>query len=356
MTFEWTLLIDLGVIACALLLATFIRAKVQFFQKYLIPNALTAGFLLLPVLQLRRPRLGLGTGEPRQPGVPPPEHLLHLDEPQGRLDERGREAHLRHGGIDHFPLRHPGRQSASASRPLFIITIKPDLFLNFGFFLALGFGLGPGQSFAIGKAWEPSGFANAGNIGLIFAAMGYIWGCIGGVWLINLGRKRGWVDADTHVAIEAEVHPHRHLRQEREGPGRRAPAHRHRGHRLDVVPPRCSSSACTCVAYLVLKLVTWPLLAYAGSMGKQLSDTLWGISFIFAALIGMLVKKADEGAEDRPPPRRGHLQPDRGRLGGPHARRRGRRPSRSPWYRSTGCPSPWSASSAASSRRSPASG
>ena len=57
----------------------------------------------------------------------------------------------------------------------------PDLFLNFGFFLALGYGLGPGQSFAIGKSWESSGFVNAGNLGLIFAAMGYIWGCIGGI-------------------------------------------------------------------------------------------------------------------------------------------------------------------------------
>jgi hypothetical protein len=39
----------------------------------------------------------------------------------------------------------------------------------------------------------------------------------------------------------------------------------------------------------VLKLVTWPLVSYAGTMGKQLADTLWGISFIFASLVAMLV-------------------------------------------------------------------
>ena len=42
MNFSWTLFIDLGLIAFALLIATVIRAKVPFFQKYLIPNAITA--------------------------------------------------------------------------------------------------------------------------------------------------------------------------------------------------------------------------------------------------------------------------------------------------------------------------
>src|SRR5512136_416136 len=61
MTFEWTLLIDLGIIALGLLLATFLRAKVRFFQKYLIPNALTAGAFLLVFYNFIAPLLGLGT-------------------------------------------------------------------------------------------------------------------------------------------------------------------------------------------------------------------------------------------------------------------------------------------------------
>jgi ESS family glutamate:Na+ symporter len=44
------------------------------------------------------------------------------------------------------------------------------------------------------------------------------------------------------------------------------------------------------LTFLLLKLLTWPL-GLAGAMGKQLADTLWGISFIFAAVIAMLVKK-----------------------------------------------------------------
>ncbi len=47
MNFPWKFFLDLGVISIALLFATLLRARIKFFQKYLIPNALTAGFMLL---------------------------------------------------------------------------------------------------------------------------------------------------------------------------------------------------------------------------------------------------------------------------------------------------------------------
>jgi len=290
MTFEWTLLIDLGIIALALLLATFLRAKVRFFQKYLIPNALTAGFFLLVFYNFVAPLVGLGTENLGALVF----HLLNISFISMSLKEGSvKGAGKRMFGTAVSIVSHYAIQVAIglAITALFIVTIKPDLFLNFGFFLALGYGLGPGQSFAIGKAWEPSGFANAGNIGLIFAAMGYIWGCIGGVWLINLGRKKGWIDPDTHVAIEAKS-----LRTGVFGRNEKGPE----AGRLRTDTEAIDSMSFHLIlvfgvylaAFLVLKLVTWPLAAYAGGMGRQLSDTLWGISFIFAAIIGMFTKKA----------------------------------------------------------------
>jgi len=290
MTFEWTLLIDLGIIALALLLATFLRAKVRFFQKYLIPNALTAGFFLLVFYNFVAPLVGLGTENLGALVF----HLLNISFISMSLKEGSMKgAGKRIFGTAVSIVSHYAIQVAIglAITALFIVTIKPDLFLNFGFFLALGYGLGPGQSFAIGKAWEPSGFANAGNIGLIFAAMGYIWGCIGGVWLINLGRKKGWIDPDTHVAIEAKS-----LRTGVFGRNEKGPE----AGRLRTDTEAIDSMSFHLIlvfgvylaAFLVLKLVTWPLAAYAGGMGRQLSDTLWGISFIFAAIIGMFTKKA----------------------------------------------------------------
>jgi ESS family glutamate:Na+ symporter len=58
MNFSWSLFVDLGLIAVALLVATFIRARVRFFQRFLIPNALTAGFILLPLYNWVLPLLG----------------------------------------------------------------------------------------------------------------------------------------------------------------------------------------------------------------------------------------------------------------------------------------------------------
>ena len=65
MNFSWGLILDLGIISMALLLSTFIRSRVSFFQKYLIPNALTAGFILLllynfvfPIIDLSSDRFG----------------------------------------------------------------------------------------------------------------------------------------------------------------------------------------------------------------------------------------------------------------------------------------------------------
>ncbi len=288
MTYEWTLVVDLGVIGGALALATLIRARVRFFQKYLIPNALTAGFILLLFYNLAAPKLGLGTENLGSLVF----HLLNISFISMSLKEGSMKGAGRRifstavSVVSHYAIQVAIGLGITA---LFIITIKPDLFLNFGFFLALGFGLGPGQSFAIGKAWEPSGFANAGNIGLIFAAIGYVWGCIGGVWLINLGRKRGWVDADTHVAIEAKS-----MRTGVFGRNEKGPVGAHLRTDTEAIDSMSFHLllvfAVYLIAYLVLKLVTWPLLTYMGSMGKQLSDTFWGISFVFAAVIGMFVK------------------------------------------------------------------
>ena len=108
MGISWTLLIDLGVVSCALLLATFLRAKVPFFQKYLIPNALTAGFILLPFYNYLAPAPGPGQGQPREPRVPPPEPLLHRHGAEGRVDEGVGKADLRHGHEHRVALHAAG--------------------------------------------------------------------------------------------------------------------------------------------------------------------------------------------------------------------------------------------------------
>jgi len=61
MNFPWKLWVDIGIISAALLGATYIRVKIRFFQKYLIPNALSAGFILLLFYNFVAPYLHLSS-------------------------------------------------------------------------------------------------------------------------------------------------------------------------------------------------------------------------------------------------------------------------------------------------------
>lgn len=65
------------------------------------------------------------------------------------------------------------------------------LFPTFGFLVPLGFNEGPGQALSIGKVWEGVGFADAATIGLTFAAIGYFFAFFVGVPLVNRGIRSG---------------------------------------------------------------------------------------------------------------------------------------------------------------------
>ena len=151
MNFSWSIFLDLGLICTALLLATFIRSRVRFFQKFLIPNALLAGFILLPIYNFVAPRLGMGSEGLENLVF----HLLNLSFVAMSLRGMG--------------MKGAGRRIFSSSviiiiqytlqvivgfglTLLFIYTFLPKLFPSFGLLMPLGFGLGPGQAFAIGNS------------------------------------------------------------------------------------------------------------------------------------------------------------------------------------------------------------
>jgi ESS family glutamate:Na+ symporter len=293
MTFSWSIFLDFGLISLALLIATLVRAKVPFFQRYLIPNALTAGFLLLPFYNFLAPRIGMNSDGLGNLVF----HLLNLSFIAMSLKEgsmKGSGKRIFATAVTIVSQYTIQVIVGLALTALIIVAAMPKLFLNFGFFLALGYGLGPGQSFAIGKAWESSGFENAGNLGLIFAAMGYIWGCIGGVYLINYGRSRGWLEKKSLAGMSKKE-----LRTGIYGPKESLPV----GALLHTDTEAIDSMSYNLAIILAIYLVTYVLLrgitypvSLAGAMGKQLADTLWGISFIFAAVIALFVKRLMKAA------------------------------------------------------------
>jgi ESS family glutamate:Na+ symporter len=289
--FNWSLFVDLGIISAALLLATFIRAKVTFFQRFLIPNALTAGFILLPLYNFVFPHIGVsseGLGDLAY-------HLLALSFIAVALRRSPEQEEKR--GKRRFSLA-VGILSQYAVQTFFglvltfvlMATIFPNLYEPFGFLLPLGFVLGPGQALAIGRGWSAFGIEGAGSVGLTFAALGFILASFGGVYLINYGLRKGWVTKEQLSTMRTKTVTTGIVPRNVKKP---------EGTRLTTETEAIDSMTFNAaivmvvylVAYLFLKLLNILLPMALGDAGSELAINLWGIHFIFAAIIGLLVKR-----------------------------------------------------------------
>lgn len=289
MDMQWGLMIDLGIIAAGLLLATVIRYRFRFFQRYLIPNALTAGFLILPFYNWVAPALGLDAANLEQLVY----HLLSMSFVAMTL--RSTEAAKSRGDGRIFAtsiatLSQFGIQAVIGLLItfLFMQTLMPDIFPAFGFLLPLGFVQGPGQAFSIGEGWARFGFEGAGSIGLTFAALGFVVSSFGGVFLINYGIRRGWMPEEfmkglDTSAVKSGIFPSR----------RRRPVGAELSTESEAIDSFSYHLAWVfgvyLLSYLLLRGLTW-LLSLAGPLGADLAYNLWGINFIFSAITAILVK------------------------------------------------------------------
>ena len=287
---SWKVFIDLGLLGSALLIATYMRSRFRFFQRFLIPNALTAGFILMFIYNLLRVLMNVETVRLDNLAY----HLLNLSfiAMSMRSPRPGKER--RSGGA--FPLAlgvltHYALQAAVGLglTILLVATIAPQLFPGFGFLLPLGFSSGPGQALSIGKSWEGFGevFGGAGSVGLTFGAIGFLWASFGGVALINIGIRRGWITS-----------PHTEDLLRRDRPGliaRRAKPEA--GSRLTTDSAAIDSLTYHVAMVLATYFIAWAgltgltrLISLAGNAGRDLAGSLWGIAFIFCSLVSRLVR------------------------------------------------------------------
>ncbi|MFZ3110279.1 MAG: sodium:glutamate symporter [Rectinemataceae bacterium] len=287
MDFSWKMIIDAGLISSALILATFIRSKLRFFQKYLIPNALTAGFILLPVYNFVLPAIGYkmnGLGDLVY-------HLLNFSfiAMSLRSSPPKLKGHKGGGvlGMSTGILMGYATQAllGLGLTLLFIPSVHPAI----GLHLPLGFALGPGQAYAIGKGWEAMGFEGGASVGLTFAAIGYLWACFGGVVLINMGLRKGWISTEMLKFMKDKTLLTGLMAKNEQKPI---------GSRLTTDSEAIDSFsfhvAAVCVVYflsfLLLKGLTI-LLGFAGKMGAELAANFWGINFIFSAISAIIVRR-----------------------------------------------------------------
>jgi len=288
MDFSWKIVIDAGLISFALVIATFLRSKVRFLQKFLVPNALTAGFLLLPLYNFLMPAIGYGTNRLGDLVY----HLLNLSFISMSLRSsppkiKGSRSNGSVLGMSAVILL--GYASQGLLGLVLTLFFLPNIHPAFGLHLPLGFALGPGQAYAIGKGWESMGFEGGATVGLTFAAIGYLWACFGGMLLIHKGLRLGWMKPEqvsimSDKALLTGIVPN----------GTEKPV----GEWLTTDSEAIDSFSfhfavvvfIYLLSYLALRGISF-LLGFAGEAGTELAANLWGINFIFSAIIAIIVRK-----------------------------------------------------------------
>ena len=287
MNFSWPLFIDLGIIATALGVATLLRARIRFIQAYLIPNAIVAGLLLLPFYNWVAPLLGIGRVGLENLVF----HLLNLTFIAIALrpspPRRRSRAVLGTATVIISQFALQGLFGLGLTFLFIVLPILPALFPSYGFLVTLGYVLGPGQAFSIGLSWQPLGFADAASLGLIFGSIGFLVASFGGLWLINLGMRRGY------LKIGADE-----IRARRSQPGLLAPGDRRpvglrqttHSEAIDTLSLMLAAVFGVYLAtYLLLRLLTGMLIPIGGAVA-QIAEGLWGIAFVFGLLIALLLK------------------------------------------------------------------
>lgn len=291
MNFEWMIFVELGIISLALLVGTVLRAKIKFFQKFLIPNSITGGVLLLLFYTFAAPHFGMDTSFLENLVY----HLLNISFVAMAL-RRGEKKSTKRGiaystSITILSVYVIQGVLGLAVTLLLIKTFLPNLFPTFGFFIPLGFALGPGQSFAIGSKWEAAayGFEGAGSVGLTFAAIGFFWAIFGGVFLVNVALRKGWIKRFRDVDMDVMENKTGLLKTH--GP---FPVGAHLTTHSEAIETFSFNLAVILIVYLFsflfLKLLTF-LLGFVGPLGMSLAESFWGISFIFATLFGIIARK-----------------------------------------------------------------
>ncbi len=193
--FPFESMLAFGILAIMILTGVWLRARVHFFQRFLIPSCLIGGLLGLVLLNIGLIKLPASKLETFA------YHFFNISFISIGL--------TRDGDQNTAPKSLKGFLKGSLWMALIQSVVFPfqaiigglfiillgifglRLFPTFGFFAPLGFNEGPGQALSFGKVWEGLGFEHAATIGATFATIGFFFAFFVGVPLVNRGIRRG---------------------------------------------------------------------------------------------------------------------------------------------------------------------
>lgn len=147
-----------------------------------------------------------------------------------------------------------------------------DFFAAAGVLLPFGFGQGTGQAMNYGNIYETEyGFAGGKNFGLTIAALGFLSASIGGVFHLNLLKKRGKIVLGGEEKVETNLGP---IQGENEIPMNGS---------MDKTTVQIAFVA---VAYLI----TFGIMQGLGALLPGMKSVIFGFNFLLGTLSATLVK------------------------------------------------------------------
>ena len=293
---DFTIVIHICIISCALLLGSTLRSKIRVFQKYLIPAPMIGGLFLFFFYNYGAKYLNLETGRFFLEELM--FHLLNVSFIAMQLRIPAKKEKIQRKGALWSNvtalLAEYGLQCflGLLVAVLLLKKILPGSSVALGLTLCLGFELGPGQAESMAKVWEgePYNVVNAGDVGLAMAAIGFVIGSVVGVFLINRAARKGWLSADYVEKLRNRKSGTDFFRLKKD---RVATSYQ----------TTVSESMDTFTLHIALIMVTYLIsfLILAGleklvavTVGGKVLEAvtgLWGINFVFSSLCAIVVRK-----------------------------------------------------------------
>ena len=272
----WKFVIELGLIAAAILTAHYLYRKIKPIQKTMMPVAVLAGFLLLIVKYL-----GLSLDEELLEmlvfhGIGLGFIAMSLRVPPKAEGKNNNLTGFKSGAVIVSTYLVQGASGLIISLIL-SYTLMPGLFRAAGLLLPMGYGQGPGQANNVGSTYEALGFEGGRSFGMSIAAAGYLVACTVGVVIINVLRHKNKLTIPERV-------PSAQLAQDYFD----SDANARLSASLDVLSLQ---AALVLLVYLVTYLVTWGLTslitAAAPGAANTVSPLLWGFNFIIGSALAI---------------------------------------------------------------------
>ena len=284
----WNIIIQLGLIAGAILLAQFLRAKLGFIRGSMMPVAVLSGFLLLAAKYLHLVRIDTAMMEMLvYHGIALGFIAMSLRVPEKAESAGGDLTGLKSGAIIVSTYLVQGVTGLLITL-LLAYTLRPGFFKAAGLLLPMGYGQGPGQANNVGSTYEALGFAGGRSFGLSIAAAGYLVACVVGVVLLNVKMRASRRGAGACREKSTDVS---FFQSENEIPI------------ADSIDKLSVQLAMVLLVYLATYLCAWGVTSGIAALSAGLAGTvntlIWGFNFIIGSALAMLLRVLLESGKKR---------------------------------------------------------